>query len=175
MSEYLVQRQSLENIADEIRVLSGTTEPLGLFEMATNVNDANDEVADQTDLIAQVANALQGKSVPGGSGASVETCTVTITTASAMAFRNYAYTSLDNDGNICTVYQAGTSNLYSVTLNDVVCGSVVAVAWKGAYTGKTQKANELWNFNEIAVAYEITAAAGETATIENVYAGGSGN
>lgn len=66
MSEYLVQRQSLENIADEIRVLSGTTEPLGLTEMATNVNDANDEVADQTELIAQVVSALQGKSVPGG-------------------------------------------------------------------------------------------------------------
>lgn len=66
MSEYLVKRQSLENIADEIRVLSGTTESLGLTEMATNVNDANDEVADQTDLIAQVASALQGKSVPGG-------------------------------------------------------------------------------------------------------------
>lgn len=56
----------LTNLADEIRVLSGTTEPLGLTEMATNVNDANDEVADQTDLIAQVASALQGKSVPGG-------------------------------------------------------------------------------------------------------------
>lgn len=66
MSEYLVKRQSLENIADEIRVLSGTTEPLGLTEMATNVNDANDEVADQTDLIAQVVSALQGKSIPGG-------------------------------------------------------------------------------------------------------------
>lgn len=76
MSEYLVQRQSLKNIADEIRVLSGTTEPLGLTEMATNVKEANDEVADQTDLIAQVVSALQGKSVPGGGG--VETCTVTI-------------------------------------------------------------------------------------------------
>lgn len=56
----------LTDLADEIRVLSGTTEPLGLSEMATNVNDANDEVADQTDLIAQLASALQGKSVPGG-------------------------------------------------------------------------------------------------------------
>ena len=66
MSEYLVQRQSLENIADEIRVLSGTTEPLGLTEMATNVNDANDEVAAQATTIEEIMKLLEGKAVPGG-------------------------------------------------------------------------------------------------------------
>lgn len=69
----------LTNLADEIRVLSGATEPLGLVEMATNVNDANDEVADQTDLIAQVASALQGKSIPGGGGEDVTAETETYT------------------------------------------------------------------------------------------------
>ena len=72
MSEYLVQRQSLENIADEIRELSGTTEPLGLTEMATNVNDANAQVAEIEGLIGELNAALDGKSVSGG-GASVET------------------------------------------------------------------------------------------------------
>ena len=51
----------LTNLADEIRVLSGTTEPLGLDEMATNVNDANDEVDSQSDLIAQLSVALENK------------------------------------------------------------------------------------------------------------------
>ena len=72
MSEYLVQRQSLENIADEIRVLSGTTEPLGLGEMATNVSDANDELAAQATQIEEIMELLEGKSVPGGSGGNVK-------------------------------------------------------------------------------------------------------
>jgi hypothetical protein len=130
MSEYLVKRQSLENIADEIRVLAGTTELLGLTEMATNINDANDEVADQTDLIAQLASALQGKSVPGGgedvtaetetytdlltdleaavdtlpdagSGAPVKK-TVTITVEATLAIGTITY--FDESGTLCSMH-----------------------------------------------------------------------
>ena len=134
MSEYLVQRQSLENLADEIRVLSGTTGPLGLAEMATNVNDANDEVADQTDLIAQVASALQGKSVPGGGGGSpgggsVETCSIRLicNTSNVYGYSYLAY----RDGQFVPVfvsyYRNGGVSKIDVTLPDVICGGYIYV------------------------------------------------
>lgn len=78
MSEYIVQRNSLVNVADEIRVLSGATEELGLDEMASNVADANTTIDAQATTISEIAALLEGKSVPGGGG-SVETCIVTIT------------------------------------------------------------------------------------------------
>lgn len=64
MSEYIVQRNSLVNVADEIRVLSGTTEELALEAMAENVAEVNAEVTSQADLITSLENALQGKSLP---------------------------------------------------------------------------------------------------------------
>lgn len=52
-------------IADEIRTLSGTTSPMGLDAMATNVSNANEEIADQEALMEQLRSALEGKSVEG--------------------------------------------------------------------------------------------------------------
>lgn len=52
-------------LADEIRVLSGTTETMSLDAMATHVGEANDEVASQVELLTQVVAALEGKA--GGS------------------------------------------------------------------------------------------------------------
>lgn len=125
MSEYLVQRQSLENIADEIRVLSGTTEPLGLDEMATNVNDANDEVADQTELLAQLVSALEGKSVSGGGGGSsnYETTEIYIN-----GCRNVYYTGVEN-GMLVAKASEGSSRSANHTIQaccnmPVVCGYV---------------------------------------------------
>lgn len=57
-------------IADEIRTLSGTTDPMGLDAMATNVSNANEEIADQEALMEQLRSALEGKSVGGGGGSS---------------------------------------------------------------------------------------------------------
>ena len=53
-------------LADEIRELSGTSEAIGLDAMKTHINEANDEVASQVELLAQVVAALEGKA--GGSG-----------------------------------------------------------------------------------------------------------
>lgn len=59
--------EKMTNLADEIRVLSGTEDKLGLDAMATHVCDANDEVSTQAELLGQIATALQGK-MAGSSG-----------------------------------------------------------------------------------------------------------
>ena len=64
-------KQTLTAIADEIRVLSGTTEPMGLDAMTEHVSEANDSVSTESDLITQITNALEGKSA-----VSVETCSI---------------------------------------------------------------------------------------------------
>ena len=52
-------------LADEIRTLTATTNALGLDDMAEELSDANDELVDQADLIAQISAALQGKASGG--------------------------------------------------------------------------------------------------------------
>ena len=74
MAEMLIQSESLTAIADEIRVLSGTTEPMGLNTMAEHVDEANTDVATEANLIAQISAALEGRAA--GGGGSVETCTL---------------------------------------------------------------------------------------------------
>ena len=73
-------------IADEIRELSGTTGTMGLDAMADNLNEANRDVSAEADLIAQIANALDGKA-SGGNGSDttlpiLQDKTVTPTTSS---------------------------------------------------------------------------------------------
>ena len=80
-NEYLIQKETLTGLADEIRVLSCTTAAMGLDDMTTNIADANTEVDAQAAKIAEISALLEGKGVPGGgSGGAVETCTITFTT-----------------------------------------------------------------------------------------------
>lgn len=53
-------------IADEIRELSGTTGTMGLDDMANYISEANDDVCTEANLIAQIAEALNGKASGGG-------------------------------------------------------------------------------------------------------------
>lgn len=111
-------------IADEIRTLSGTTGTMGLDAMASNVSTANDEVNSQTDLIAQITTALEGKAGGSGSGdASVETCTVNISCFNEITA--LAYTTYENG----EIVANGDNSFYqkSCTLNNVVCGSAIFV------------------------------------------------
>lgn len=175
MSEYLVKRQSLENIADEIRVLSGTTEPLGLGEMATNVGAANAQVAEIEGLIEELNAALDGKSVPGGgsSGDSIETCTVEINNNSS-SYSGVYYTTVDANGKLVSVYN-GSNNAYQRTINNVVCGSCVVV-YTSASKFTTTNCEVLFQTTTAFYVVHITASAGEIAKVTSTMSGGgSGN
>lgn len=60
----------MTSIADEIRILSGTSSVMGLDTMAIKISDANSEVYNQADLIAQILTALDNKTAGDETGGS---------------------------------------------------------------------------------------------------------
>lgn len=70
--------EKMTTLADEIRELSGTTTTKSIDAMTTDVDAANTEIAEQAELIAQIATALEGKAGGGvSSGPTVGTFVVT--------------------------------------------------------------------------------------------------
>lgn len=66
MDEYIVQKATLVALADEVRELSGTNILKSIDAMTSDVDAANTEISEQTDLIAQISTALEGKASGGG-------------------------------------------------------------------------------------------------------------
>lgn len=162
----------LTNLADEIRVLSGTTEPLGLDAMASNVADANTTIDAQATTIDEIAALLEGKSIPGGGasggGTSIDTCTFEYYTRNGYSSNDYctglAVQVINADGVIDIVCYREQAAGTTVTIENALCGGLVAT-----YCGDTAPVCSgvelLASANGIRY-YKITVAAGEIATLE---------
>ena len=66
MAKRVIDDSTLTAIADPLRSLLGMSEAMSPAAMATNLGAANDHVDDQTALIAQIIEALEGKTGVGG-------------------------------------------------------------------------------------------------------------
>lgn len=115
--QILMEKDRLQPLADNIKVLKGS-DTITLQQMEDTIEETNTDIFSQANLITQLANALQGKSVPGGSGASVETCTFTVNGGYGCII---GATVLDNSVISTVKYSPGQMQ----TLDNVVCGAIV--------------------------------------------------
>lgn len=112
----------MKAICNETRTLSGATDNLGLDAIATHVNEANTEIANQADLLAQVAAALKGKA-----SASLQSCSVTITSSSTILS---VITTTVIDGEMIPyayIDSESGESVYEITIENVLCGSAIGV------------------------------------------------
>lgn len=65
MATYRIEEESLVAIADEVRALAGSSGLMGTNDMAAYLGEANEDVAEQAELLAQIASALEGKGASG--------------------------------------------------------------------------------------------------------------
>lgn len=82
MAIYRIEEESLVAIADEVRTLAGSQEEMSVSDMVGNLGEANSEVSEQSDLIAEIASALEGKAAGGGGNYEYEDAIVTGTLSS---------------------------------------------------------------------------------------------
>ena len=61
MAKYIIQGETLKAIADEVRDLTDITDEINPSEMIANMEQANADVAAQTEIIEQIRTALDGK------------------------------------------------------------------------------------------------------------------
>ena len=169
MAEYLIQGETLTELGDKIRVLSGTEDTLTPSQMTSNVQSANDEVDAQSALIDQLSAALDGKAGGSGSGSGVETCTVTID-CSAGGLILYSANILSYGQINCVsenFYDKNNSHIGKVvSIENVVCGSAISVS----VSGLVYPAFDLVGAEQIChyskdFTFKVTASAGTTATL----------
>lgn len=144
---------------------------VSIFGVAGTVEEGEDVTAETetyTDLLTDLEAAVDA--LPdAGSGGSVETCTVVLETKIDTSYRASDYTAtVFENGAIATRYANNSAK--SVTIENVVCGSVLAAYWnRSAGTGMPDCTNANLRFgggtNHSFI--EITASAGGTATITN--------
>ena len=163
------------------QLTNNTTTIDELITMANNLpnagsgggEDVSAETAEYTELLTDLETAIDALPDAGsGGGGSVETCNLTLRVslfnpeASFSVFKNGVITSDTNWG-------FGVHDLSEVTIPNVVCNSLVAIGgyydegFRADYeTSSARFVSFFGDYCSGMFAFEITAQAGETATIE---------
>lgn len=162
------------------------------MSIASQIERIQNEVTTQEDLINQITTALQGKAAGGGSsgGASLDTCTVTIApfgwdeTGEKLCYVSATIVENDNYTAYTQVASELNSSLGAVTINNVLCGSVITLCLQLYYvfdpyveasgTSKFIKWDMIGNpysglDNKHYVVIQAPTVAGEQATINFSY------
>lgn len=180
MAEYLIQGETLSALGDKIRVLSGTEETMTPAEMQNELDTFNTGmsavVSEQDNLISQIATALEGKTAPSTpSGASINTCTITIEGFLGQDEDGYCVTRFVDGEMIVSTEKCVSENPKVIT--DVVCGSFLFAA---VYMGCSSTVSggvieigtqynppmELWNqYAGVAMGFIAPKEAGANGTI----------
>lgn len=127
--------------------------------------------------LSQLITELQGKAVGGGSGGSVETCTVVLRDAdNASYLYSYLFTTYENGefsaayyvGNIRDGFDAGNlHNGFDITIPNVVCGTS-GYLYVSCYDLRTDGGIEMVAQNNDIAIVTVSTTSGETATL-NMY------
>lgn len=137
MVEYLIQDKTLTSIANPIRDISGTLNPLSPNDMANKLQVVGNEIDTQSSLIAQIQSALENKATMSG----INTCTVNVHTGDeGMHITAIVY----QDGQISRILAYPANNTiqsrapdgavteeYDLSIPNVVCGTVLILSTGG--------------------------------------------
>ena len=110
--------EKMTAIANETRFLIGSTDLMGLDDIAQNLNDANAEVDTQTYLLQQVIDKVNNLPEAGEGSANLQTANVSITTNVNLTLITYT-SIIDGVATPVTQYssQQGTINLQNIQVN----------------------------------------------------------
>ena len=132
-SEYITTNDA-DAIAEEIALnkiayVDGK-KVVGSFTIENEVSNQEEIISTQDEMIANIVSALEGKAAGGGSGGSIETCTVYVDNnlSGTMARGDLIYCFSILDGN--TINKVETEQIAfmdGTTISNVICGSIGVV------------------------------------------------
>lgn len=113
--------------------------------------------------LTSLITELQGKAAGGGSGGSVETCTVELEIAGY--WHNYSFTTYENDAFNVNSYFGSSNEATTIIIENVVCGSFFSIypsfgAPQAIITGGAELLNTLYGMH-----FQATSIANETTHI----------
>lgn len=164
------QSDLIEQISRALEGKAAGTAGTSGEDVTEETNAYTAKISQLETAIAALENELQGKA---SGGESIKTCTVTITTP--QTFRVAVYTQRATDGSTKAAYWYSNitdPHVKTLTFQEVVCGTALVFVHSGySLPGYITSGAELLGYKVYGTDYavssfEITANAGETATIE---------